>query len=41
MGVDSDRVLNAGTFDILSDSYHLHECTNLVQNDEELPDPSV
>jgi len=38
MGVDSEIVLNASSFDILNDSSHLQECTDLVQNDAELPD---
>ena len=38
IGVNSDRVLNVGSLDILNDSSHLQECINLVQRDAEPPD---
>lgn len=37
LGVDSDRVLNTSSLDILNDSSHLQKCINLVQRDAELP----
>ena len=41
LGVDSDQVLHSGSLYILNDSSHLHECTDLVDNDAEFPDAGV
>ena len=41
LGVDSDQVLHSGSLDILNDSSHIHECTDLVHNDVEFPDEGV